>query len=157
MRFLELRIMRKLFFIFFLLATSCINKNLGHYNSNRISRYIESNAIYPEDAVSQNLSALVLVKVTFKKNGNIDSIITLQSLQSQFSKVVIDALKRVNRNLFEGINKIPLVIPVYFLQDENTIVKIDYEEDFRPEKMDQYPFKCTFFKPIVSRSNIRTR
>ncbi|MEO7834871.1 MAG: energy transducer TonB [Ginsengibacter sp.] len=152
--------MFKLFFILLILFASCVSKNLGYYDTNKISRFIAANAVYPEDAVSQNLSALVMVKITFKKNGNIDSIVTLQSSQSQFSRIVIAVLERVNRNLFEGINKIPLVIPIYFLHgDENTIVKINYEKDFRPEEMNQYPFKCIFFKPIiiVSRSNIRTR
>ena len=72
----------------------------------------------------------------------------MQSPQSQFSKAVIATLEKGDKNLFKRINKIPLIIPIYFLHaDETYMVKIDYTKDFRPENMDQYPFKCTFFKP----------
>lgn len=143
-----------------LIFASCSQKKLFRYNTDKISKFIAANTLYPEDAVSQNLSALIIIKISFKKNGDIDSISSLQSSQSEFSKAVIFALEKGNKTLFNGINKIPLLIPIYFLHaDENTILKIDYEKDFSPVKMEQYPFKCTYFKPIiiVSRSNKRTR
>jgi len=150
----------KLCYSVLILFSSCMNKNFGNYDVNKISRYIEANTVYPETAVSKNLSALVLLKITFKKNGSIDSVFTLQSQESVFSQVLIATVKKADPNLFKGINKIPIIIPIYFLHsDQNEIVKINYEKDFRPENFDKYPFKCTFFKAIiiVSRSNNRMR
>ncbi|MEO6837659.1 MAG: hypothetical protein ABI261_02915 [Ginsengibacter sp.] len=131
-----------------------------NYNTDTISRFIEAKTKYPEDAVSRNLSSLILVKITFKKNGDIDSIFSLNSQESEFSRAVINALKKSYKNLYKGINKIPLLIPVYFLHgDANDKIQINYLNDFRPENMKEYPFRCTYFRPviIVSRSNIKVK
>lgn len=139
---------------------SCSHKNLNDYNINKISKFITANIRYPENAVSKNLSSLVLVKITFKKNGDINFISPLNSPESEFAKEVINAVKNSDKSLYKGINKIPLLIPVYFLHaDADDIIEVNYMKDFRPENMIDYPFKCTYFKPIiiVSRSNIKVR
>lgn len=101
-----------------LLLSSCINKNLANYNTNKIERFITNNIKYPEDAVSQNLSWLVLAKIVFKKEGDIDSIFSLNSPESEFTNALISVLKKSNKSLYEGVNKIPLLFAAYFLHGD---------------------------------------
>ena len=153
--------MKKGLLIFFVSIISCSPQIATRYEdgNNQLARYIATNVTYPDEAIAKGLSALVLVKISFKKNGEIDSIITINSTKSLFSKTVKEALEKTKDNWNESRKRIPVVIPIYFIHgDIDTTVTIDYFKDFRPDNALPFPVKCIFFNPIMitSKSNVRT-
>ena len=136
----------------------------GQKLQNTVRRELEKNLVYPDKAIQEKESCIVLLKNIKNENGR-DTLVLVNSVREYFREVVFNAMAKANtKNIFNNIDGNSIIIISFIYYDDNEFIG-DPTAKFSGSNINDAVLKmrdnknCIIYDPVIitGPSNSRVR